>query len=218
MSSEQKNYPTNLQERDIYRNEKLKEIRSLHWDIFDHLPRFVIQLIPETEQIIDLQKPENQTMIDEKLKPFHIKGFDFKPGRIEGESYTVKNSYVYAKLYKDGRLEIVRASYTTSDAEIKFIPVNYEQEIKEAIKQGLDLLETLGVNPPLYGTIIILDSKGYRLKRDSTPQPEYSKKEIEAENTDIKGREFIVSDYEAANKNLDNYTQSTFDYVRRIVS
>ncbi|MET0752689.1 MAG: hypothetical protein ABWZ66_04925, partial [Pyrinomonadaceae bacterium] len=171
------------------------------------------------------QNKKTQKLIAERLDPFPLKDWEYEVTTSD-DFYQIKNHYAYAKLYKNGRLEIVRASYSSggsqsnsadSGSDIKFIPVDYERDMKVAIEASLDLLKTLKINPPLFGTLTLLEANGYKLRKKSKPYFNYPTKEIRVEGNDIEGNEFVISDYESAGEYLDTYLEPMFTYVRKIV-
>jgi hypothetical protein len=69
--------------------------------------------------------------------------------------------YSYLQVFRNGSVEAVRSNYVVSTAPQKIIPEKYEIDIIRALKRFLALQQSLGVNPPVYIMLSLLDVRGY---------------------------------------------------------
>ena len=128
-------------------------------------PRLVVHSIPVTAfdpaSRVDLSFHGHGNLvplrpIGENLNTFrrNFDGFVTAAGDPQGGYFS------YVQFFRNGSVEAVRSNYLVATAQ-KVIPGRYEIEIIEALKRYLAVQKSLGVNPPLYIMLSLLDVRDY---------------------------------------------------------
>lgn len=130
----------------------------------DNTPRLIVHSVPvaafDPASSIDLSQLGSGNLvplmpIGDNVNSFrrNFDGFVTAAGSPDGY-------YSYLQVFRNGTVEAVRSSYFLGTAD-KIIPAKYENEIIKALKRFLAAQQDLGVNPPLYIMLSLLDVRGY---------------------------------------------------------
>lgn len=157
--------------RALFRGERLRMIAAAETPVeLDHVPRVVIHMLPHKKHQLDLSAGVDMSLVSIKLMPMvsqHMPqneyGIDADAERIVSYTSGVKGfpSYAYSRLFADGAIEIVRASYYVK--EHRLIADEYEDDVVNAVQRGLVLQESLGVEAPVSVMLSLLGVAGCQI-------------------------------------------------------
>jgi hypothetical protein len=126
-------------------------------------PRFVIHSVPLTA--FDAASHVNLSLERGNLIPLMPIGDSIQTYRrnfdgIVTSSGDRNSAYSYLQVFRNGSIEAVRSGYFAA-TEQKFIPLKYESEVMSALQRFSAFQCSLGVTPPLYLMLTLLDVRGY---------------------------------------------------------
>ena len=150
-----------------FREERLRRISEGDTPVeLDHAPLIVLHVQPcKFQEEIELPGAVDINTLVRNLAPVLSKragatAFQHEPNAEGYIAYAPRPEpvYTYAQLFRDGKVEIVRASYYSEGQRI--INREYEGEILDALARTLALQEALGVEPPVSVMLSLLDVAG----------------------------------------------------------
>lgn len=156
-----------LDEVTQFRNKRLRQIgenNQLPVE-FQYSPAVVLHIIPRGSL---LDKYEFSVSRDDTLWPLSVSGMNHRPTAegIAGFSPSREGDGVeaYTNLYRDGRVESVRAiPINESDGRKMFSPKYFEGAVYKRLPDYFDTLTKNGVEPPAYVCLSLLGAGGYRI-------------------------------------------------------
>lgn len=148
-----------------FRRERLAAIIAGETPVpLDNPPRLVVHSVPvasfDPASRIDLSQLGHGNLVP--LMPIgdNVSSFRRNFDGVVTAAGSPDGYYSYLQLFRNGSIETVRSNYFVATAD-KIIPAKYEVEIINALKRFLALQKDLGVNPPLYIMLSLLDVRGY---------------------------------------------------------
>lgn len=130
--------------------------------------KIVLHIIP-----FESFNPDNSIGMDKlkeaypKMIPMRAAGWNQRinlEGILSYSGGQENKSHSYVQLYRNGIMEAVEGLTLSSKHEDKAIPsAGYEHMLITALKQYLDIIKNLGVNPPIAVFLTLVGVKGYKL-------------------------------------------------------
>jgi hypothetical protein len=164
-------------------------------------PRFVIHSIPLTA--FDPSSRVTLPLDRGNLVPLmpigdNIQWFRRNFDGLVTSSGDRNSAYSYLQVFRNGSIEAVRSGYYNAVSD-KIIPLRYEQEIIAALRRFTPFQQSLGVNPPLYLMLSLLEVRGsvvgvagpelgldlYPIEKQSLILPEVELNDFEADLTKV---------------------------------
>lgn len=207
------------EERARFREERLAKIAAGETPVpLDHVPRVIVHMQPHNKQELDLAAGVDQEAVATHLAPMVAR---YMPTNEYGVAATDEgvvsyssgaedvSSYAYSKLFPDGTIEHVRASYYAP--EHNEMGLDYEDDVVNAVSRGLILQEKLEVEAPIAVTLSLVGVAGCRLRDGSCPAQGEP-----IDRDEIKIGEVIFSEHKPrSDDEIRASLKHAFDAVRR---
>ena len=200
-----------------FREERLRRISDGDTPVeLDHAPLIVLHVLPcKFQEEFDLPGAVDVNTLMRNLAPVISKNasplaFQHEPNAEGYIAYAPKTepAYTYAQLFRDGKVEIVRASYYREG--LRVINREYEVEILDALARALTLHEALGIEPPVSVMLSLLDVSGCSVGTDQ--QLIQGTHPIKQDN--LVPREILVTSFEPrTQEHLAQLMRATFNQV-----
>ena len=200
-----------------FREERLRRISDGGAPMeLDHAPLIVLHVLPcKFQEEIDLPGATDINTLVRNLAPVVSKSasataFQHEPNAEGYIAYAPRPEpvYTYAQLFRDAKIEIVRASYYREG--LRVINREYEGEILDALARALTLQEALGVEPPVSVMLSLLDVAGCSVGTDQDLLP--GTHPIKQDN--LVPREVLVTSFEPRTpEHLAQLMRATFNQV-----
>lgn len=201
-----------------FREERLRRISGGDTPVeLDHAPLIVLHVQPcAFQEEIDLPGAVDTGTLMRNLAPVLSKragataAFQHEPNAEGYIAYAPGSEpvYTYAQIFRDGKIEIVRASYYREG--LRVINREYEGEILDALARALTLQEALGIEPPVSVMLSLLDVAGCSVGTDQQLLP--GTHPIRQDN--LLPREVLVTSFEPrTQEHLAQLMRTTFNQV-----
>jgi hypothetical protein len=125
---------------------------------------------------VDISKFDQGPLV---ARPMHLErwssGFNFD-GHYAGSLETHVASTDYIQVFRNGCIELANTSLLLPHREQKLFTRTLEITLAKALSESLSLLANLGLGPPAFGMVSLLNVRGYSMEIDPRFQTSYGRR------------------------------------------
>jgi hypothetical protein len=229
---------TNLSIEQTKRDDLIERLEMARRELSDHdleaTPRVVVQLMPLTDETL------SELFAGADEGPVELPLFPHGGARVRISPRIARNTISVAKMFDDGALQIVRASYSQGglspsvrnpilddEKQPKFLPVgyadssnpatsekdvSYERDVTKVATEAIELYKQLGVDVPILINVALLNVEGYPLRTGTISSPRDSSRSID--KTDFVSNGLVLELNDEGGKKMTDFLEGYFSKVR----
>lgn len=116
----------------------------------------------------------------------------------------------YVQVFRNGIVEVVDVTILGINGDKKvFLGETFELRLLQSVKKHLELQQFLGVEPPVFIMVSLLEVRGYKINRGAYP-PNYTE---EIDRTNIIMPEVMIDTFDGGNDHITEVMRPVFDTI-----